>query len=82
MTSKSYPADASKTPSEPSSDSRTLTYEAAMTRLETLARELEAGDVAIDLLASRLKEAQQLLSFCRDKLTRAEEEVQKLLEKE
>ena len=82
MTSKSFPADASKTPSAPSSDSRPTTYEAAMARLEALACEMEAGDVAIDLLASKLKEAQRLLAFCRDKLTRAEEEVQKLLETE
>lgn len=51
-----------------------------MERLETLAREMEEGNVAIDLLATRLKEAQQLLAFCRDKLTRAGEEVGKLLE--
>ncbi|MBQ7494978.1 MAG: exodeoxyribonuclease VII small subunit [Bacteroidaceae bacterium] len=57
-----------------------LTYEAAMKRLETLAREMEAGEVPIDLLAAKLKEAQQLLAFCKDKLTRAEAEVQKLLE--
>lgn len=57
----------------------TLTYEAAMKRLETITREMEAGEVPIDLLATKLKEAQQLLSFCKDKLTRAEAEVQKLL---
>lgn len=57
----------------------TLTYEAAMKRLETLAREMEAGEVPIDQLATKLKEAQQLLTFCKDKLTRAEAEVQKLL---
>ena len=51
-----------------------------MKRLETLAREMEAGEVPIDLLAAKLKEAQQLLAFCKDKLTRAEAEVQKLLE--
>ncbi len=56
-----------------------LTYEAAMKRLETLTREMEAGEVPIDLLATKLKEAQQLLTFCKDKLTRAEAEVQKLL---
>ena len=59
--------------------SESLTYEAAMKRLETLAREMEAGEVPIDLLATKLKEAQQLLTFCKDKLTRAEAEVQKLL---
>ena len=56
-----------------------LTYEAAMKRLEKLAQEMEAGEVAIDLLAPKLKEAQQLLAFCKDKLTKADEEVQKLL---
>lgn len=56
-----------------------LTYEVAMKRLETLTREMETGDVPIDQLATKLKEAQQLLSFCKDKLTRAETEVQKLL---
>lgn len=53
-----------------------------MERLETLAKEMETGDVAIDQLAAKLKEAQQLLTFCKDKLTKAEEEVQKLLDEE
>jgi len=56
-----------------------LTYEAAMERLENLTREMETGDVPIDLLSSRLKEAQQLLQFCKDKLTKADAEVKKLL---
>lgn len=56
-----------------------LTYEGAMERLEILAREMEGGEVAIDQLAVKLKEAQQLLSFCKDKLTKADEEVQRLL---
>lgn len=51
-----------------------------MKRLETLAREMEAGEVPIDLLATKLKEAQQLLTFCREQLTKADEEVKKLLE--
>lgn len=63
-------------------EEKTLTYEAAMERLETLAKEMETGDVAIDQLAAKLKEAQQLLTFCKDKLTKAEEEVQKLLDEE
>ena len=62
------------TPSSP------LTYEAAMQRLEALAREMEAGQVPIDELAAKLQEAQQLLRFCQDKLTKADAEVQKLLQ--
>ena len=56
-----------------------LTYEAAMEKLEKLAKEIENGDIAIDQLATKLKEAQQLLQFCKDKLTKADEEVRKLL---
>ncbi len=56
-----------------------LTYEQAIERLEALAKEMETDNVAIDQLASKLKEAQQLLTFCKDKLTKADEEVQKLL---
>ena len=57
-----------------------LTYEAAMEQLEKLAKEIENGDIAIDQLATKLKEAQQLLQFCKDKLTKADEEVQKLMD--
>lgn len=59
-----------------------LTYETAMARLETLAREMENGDIVIDELAAKLKEAQELLTFCKDKLTKADEEVKKLLNEE
>lgn len=57
-----------------------LTYEAAMERLEALAREIEGGNIAIDQLATKLKEAQQLLAFCKEKLTKVEAEVTKLLD--
>ncbi len=60
-------------------DTEKLTYEDAMKRLETLAAEMESGNVPIDRLAEKLKEAQQLLAFCKDKLTKADEEVKKLL---
>ena len=57
-----------------------LTYKAAMERLETLTKEMENGEIAIDQLATKLKEAQQLLQFCKDKLTKADEEVRKLMD--
>ena len=63
-------------------EEKELTYEAAMERLEKQAREMENGDIAIDQLATKLNEAQQLLQFCKDKLTKADEEVQKLLEEQ
>lgn len=51
-----------------------------MQRLEVLAREMEAGEVPIDALAAKLQEAQQLLRYCQDQLTKADAEVQKLLQ--
>ncbi len=56
-----------------------MTYEEAMRLLEELAHQAEDGSLPIDQLASKLKEAQQLLQFCQQKLTAADEEVQKLL---
>ena len=61
-------------------EENTLTYEAAIEQLEKQAKEMENGDIAIDQLATKLGEAQQLLQFCKDKLTKAEDEVKKLLE--
>ena len=63
-------------------EEKDLTYEAAMERLEQLAKEMENGDVAIDQLSVKLKEAQQLLQFCKVNLTKADEEVRKLLEEQ
>lgn len=50
-----------------------------MVRLEKLAKEIESGEIAIGKLAEKLKDAQQLLQFCKDNLTKADEEVRKLL---
>jgi exodeoxyribonuclease VII small subunit len=63
-------------------EEKELTYEAAMEQLEKQAREMENGDVAIDMLAAKLKDAQQLLQFCKDKLTKADEEVRKLVDEQ
>ncbi len=49
-----------------------LTYEQAMERLNTLAAQMEHSEIGIDDLADRLKEAQELLKYCRERLTAAE----------
>jgi len=61
-------------------EEKELTYKTAMERLETLTKEMENGEIAIDQLATKLKEAKQLLQFCKDKLTKADEEVRKLMD--
>ena len=55
-----------------------MTYEAAMARLETIAREMEMGETPIDELAAKLREAKELVAFCRARLTAVEQEIQTL----
>jgi len=55
-------------------------YNEAMQRLETIVSQLESGDLDVDKLADRLKEAKQLIDFCKNKLLRVEEDVKKILD--
>jgi len=53
-------------------------YEEALAQLETIVRKMEQNEYNIDELAAQLKAAQQLIKFCKDKLTKTEEELQKI----
>jgi exodeoxyribonuclease VII small subunit len=53
-------------------------YEEALAQLETIVRKMEANEYDIDELATQLKTAQQLIKLCKDKLTKTEEEIQKM----
>jgi exodeoxyribonuclease VII small subunit len=54
-------------------------YEEAMKRLEEIVRQIENGEMDIDSLADKLKEAKQLMAFCKQKLISVEEEVNKIM---
>lgn len=56
-----------------------MTYEQSLQQLETIVRKMEDGEYSIDELTQQLKTAQQLIAQCKDKLTRTNEEIQKLL---
>ena len=55
-----------------------IKYEEALAQLETIVRKMEQNEYDIDELAAQLKTAQQLIKFCKDKLTKTEEELQKI----
>ena len=59
--------------------SETMKYEEAMAQLEAIVHKMESNELGIDEIAAQLKTAQQLIKFCRDKLTKTEAE---LLEEE
>lgn len=57
-----------------------LKYEDAVTRLKTIVAEIENGDTNIDKLADNLKEAKELIAFCKDKLQKVESDIKNILE--
>ena len=56
-----------------------MTYEESMNRIEQIVRQIESGDMNVDDLATNLKEAQQLIKNCKDRLTQVEEDVTKAI---
>ena len=59
-----------------------MKYEEALQQLETIVRKMEAGEYDIDELSEKLKEAQKLIKLCKDKLTKTDAEIKKILGKE
>lgn len=54
-------------------------YEAAMRQLEDIAAKIENGELDIDSLSEQLKTAQKLIKQCKDKLTKTDEDIRKIL---
>lgn len=54
-------------------------YEDAVKQLETLVEQLENDELDIDQMTKQLKKAQQLIKMCKDRLTKTDAEIQKIL---
>ena len=55
-------------------------YEDAVSQLEEIVQKMESGELDIDMMSTELKKAQQLIKLCKDKLTKTDEEIKKILE--
>lgn len=60
-------------------ENRQLTYSEAITQLNEIVRLIDNNEVEIDQLADKIKEANELIAFCNEKLTKAEKEMENLL---
>ncbi len=58
-----------------------MTYETAMAKLEAIVKEIGSGNIGVDELADKLKEAKSLLAFCEKRLKQTESDVDMMLEK-
>lgn len=56
-------------------------YEEAVHQLENIVRRLENNEMDIDELSAELKKAQQLIKLCKDRLTKTDSEIKKILAK-
>ena len=59
-----------------------INYEEAVKELEGIVAKMENDELNIDQMSQQLKRAQQLIKTCRDKLTKTDEEIKKILEAE
>ena len=59
-----------------------IKYEQAVRELEEIVEKMENDELDIDQLSEQLKRAILLVKLCRDKLTKADEEIKKLLNEE
>jgi len=57
-----------------------LTYTSAKKELEEIVLSIESGELDVDLLTDKVKRASELIAFCKEKLTKTEKELQKILD--
>ena len=57
-----------------------MTYTKAVARLEEIMEAVQGGKLDVDELSGLLKEASELVKFCREKLYKVDEEVKSLLD--
>ena len=59
--------------------SKEINYEAAVKELEEIVSKMENDELDIDQMSVQLKRAQELMKLCKDKITKTDEEIQKIL---
>ena len=59
-----------------------LTYTEAMKQLEEISRNISSGELDVDQLAAKLKQAKELVEFCKQKLQSVEADVNQILSAE
>lgn len=58
---------------------KSKSFEENLNELETIVRELESGNVELDKAIEKYTEAMKLAKVCSDKITKATEQVNKIL---
>jgi exodeoxyribonuclease VII small subunit len=54
-------------------------YAAALSELESILQNLERTDVDVDVLATQVKRAAELIAFCRDRISNARMQIEQVV---
>lgn len=57
-----------------------MKYEEAVSRLEEIVMKMENDELDIDQMAQQLKEAQQLIKLCKDRLTKVDADIKAVMD--
>ena len=57
-----------------------IKYEAALAEIQSIVSKMENDELDVDQMSVQLKRAQELIKFCKDKLTKTDEEIKKILD--
>ena len=63
-------------------ENQEMKYEKAVSELEEIVDKMKRDELDIDQLSEQLKRAKVLVKLCKDKLTKTDEEIKKLLSEE
>lgn len=55
-------------------------YNEAVEKLRRIVADIENGELDVDVLSEKVKEATRLIKLCKEKLLKVDEEVKKVLE--
>ena len=56
-----------------------INYESALKQLEETVEKMERGEMTLDAMGKEIRNAQQLIKQCKDKLTKTEEEINAII---
>lgn len=56
------------------------TYSQAKQELEEIVTAIESNELDVDALTQKVKRASELITFCKEKLTKTDKELQKILD--
>lgn len=57
-----------------------MKYEEAVSCLEEIVKKMENDELDIDQMAQQLKEAQQLIKLCKDRLTKVDADIKAVMD--